>query len=422
MLMSNYVALVAILLSAASGASETWGTSCSGTNNSIPIWTAAPTFVSSVPNGKLYTAGSGNDTFAVLHLWGTPYQQGFAQGTLLKSVVQQLPGMLTSYIEEIAAKKVPWLPAAIIDLVVEFGAPYLLQMTWNNTKAYAPQRYIDEMQGIADAAGLDVKDIQNFNMFPEMTKAACTIVGATNKSTPSGTIHHLRALDFSVDCPMKNYPQVTVYHDPAGPVTVNVGWTGMIGVLTGISNTTLGIGEKVWINHPKGADGVVGEPWMFILRDALGAPDMGAALSIMQNAKRTCAIHVGIGDSTTNTFHGIEMAANDFNVYSDTSLEWPGHPLIPGVFYWDKHAQPSSDPCLGDLLQQYYGRLDAQTLAVNVAATFKTGDFHAVTFDYDGKLAYVANAQKTYVTEGHLNAYNRQFTQLDLAALFAEQQ
>ena len=396
--------------------------SCHGTNNTIPLWTAPPTFVSSVTNGKLYTAGTGNDTFSVLHLWGSPYQQGYAQGTLMKDVIQALTPMLNTYIEEQAQKSASWIPAALLDLIVELGAPILLQTTWNNTKPFAPQRYLDEIQGIADAAGVPVEAVQNFNMFPEMTKAACTIVGATNKSTPTGTINHLRALDFSVHCPMKNYAQVTVYHDPSGPVTVNVGWTGMIGVLTGVSNTTIGIGEKVWDNHPSGVDGVHGEPWMFLLRDALGAPNMHAALEIIKNAKRTCAIHVGIGDSTTNTFSGLEIAANAYNVYNDSSLEWAGHPLIPGVFYWDKHAQPSHDPCLGELLQQYYGALDAKTLALNVAATFETGDFHAVTFDYASKIAYIANSQKTYVTEGHLNAYNRQFTQLDLAALFNEQQ
>jgi hypothetical protein len=274
------------------------------------------------------------------------------------------------------------------------------------------------MQGIADGAGVPVKDIQNYNMFPELTKAACTIVGANNAATPNGKIAHLRGLDFDPTAPMKNFPQVTIYHDAEGPVLANVGWSGMIGVLTGLSNTTIGIGEKVWINHPKGADGTAGEPWMFILRDALAAPNMDAALKRIQSANRTCAIHVGVGDSTTNTFNGLTIAAHAYDVYNWTSLNWTGHPIIEDVFYWDKHSQPSHDPCLGEYLQENYGNLTAETLAIKVAAPYQTGNMHCVTFDYEANVAYIANARKTYVTDGDLNAYNRQFTMLNLKDLW----
>jgi hypothetical protein len=196
----------------------------------------------------------------------------------------------------------------------------------------------------------------------------------------------------------------------------------MVGVLTGISNTSIGIGEKVWLNHEKGIEGVYGEPWMFVLRDALSAPNMAAALKSIQSANRTCAIHVGIGDSTTNTFNGLTIAEKAFNVYNWTSLEWTGHPIIPDVFYWDKHVQPSSDPCLSSLLQKFYGNLSAGALAIEVAAISETGNMHSVAFDYSDAVAYFANARKTNVTAGDLNAYNRQYTRVDLKKLWSVQQ
>lgn len=417
--------LVVIALSAAVALAYKPGApvpaSCSGTDNANPVWTAAPVFVSAVPNGKLYRAGTGNDTFNVLHLWGTPYEMGYAQGQLLKDDIQALPAAMYSYIEGLAAQEVPWLPATIIDAIVEWGAPLLLQMNFNTTRPFTPQRYLDEMQGIADGAGVSVEGIQNVNAFPELTKAACTIVGATKAATPTGSIMHLRGLDFSVNCPIKNYAQVTVYHESnGGPVALaNVGWAGMIGVLTGISNTTIGIGEKVWINHPSDIESFEGEPWMFVLRDALAKPDMASALSSIQNANRTCAIHVGIGDTTSNTFNGLTIAQKAFDVYNWTSLNWTGHPIIEDTFYWDKHVQPSSNPCLGELLQGSWGNITAETLALHVAAVGQTGDFHSVAFDYAGQVAYIANSRRTTLTDGHLNAYNRQYTKLDLAALWA---
>lgn len=44
--------------------------------NTKPILTGAPVFVRSVPNGKLYTVGSGDDIIPVVHVWGTPYEKG----------------------------------------------------------------------------------------------------------------------------------------------------------------------------------------------------------------------------------------------------------------------------------------------------------------------------------------------------------
>ena len=38
--------------------------------NLNPIYTAPPRFVRSVVNGKLYTVGTGEDAFDIVHVWG----------------------------------------------------------------------------------------------------------------------------------------------------------------------------------------------------------------------------------------------------------------------------------------------------------------------------------------------------------------
>ena len=42
---------------------------------------------------KLYWADSGNNKISVVHVWGTPYEMGFAQGRILKD---RLTGFMTS--------------------------------------------------------------------------------------------------------------------------------------------------------------------------------------------------------------------------------------------------------------------------------------------------------------------------------------
>ena len=418
--------IIAVLLAVvgASAISTNDDLQCSGLTNTIPLNTSAPTFVKQVPNGKLYRGGSGTDYYNVLHLWGTPYQRGVAQGQLLSDDVKSITGMIIPYIEQLIKSKVPSIPTWIIDLLIKYGGPVLLQLSWSWTLPFTPTEFIDEIQGIADGAGVDVKLVQNLNQFPELTKAACTIVGATGPSTPNGRLAQLRGLDFDPTCPIKDYAQITVYHnsDSNKASFLTVGWTAMIGALTGFNDKGVGIGEKVWL--PKDADsidGVNGKPWMFILRDVLEyQTNLQGSLTAIKDANRTCPIHVGLGSAQDNAFRGLTIAQKAYDVYNDTSLSWTGHPIIPGVFYWNKHVQPSSGPCLANLLTKYYGSIDAKGLALNVAAIGETGDMHTVTFNYSAQVMFMSNARKSFATDGDLNAYNRQFSQVNMAALFAE--
>ena len=61
--------------------------------------------------------------------------------------------------------------------------------------------------------------------------------GANGSATEGGTLLQLRALDWDVDGPFKNFPQITVYHPSSsggGHAFANVGWTGWIGSITGV--------------------------------------------------------------------------------------------------------------------------------------------------------------------------------------------
>ena len=44
-------------------------------------------FKRQIKNAMLFEAGPENASFPVVHLWGTPYEQGYAQGTLMKETV-----------------------------------------------------------------------------------------------------------------------------------------------------------------------------------------------------------------------------------------------------------------------------------------------------------------------------------------------
>eukprot|EP01050_Picozoa_sp_SAG11_P040337 SAG11_NODE_17482_length_517_cov_1.124402_1_plen_75_part_10 len=54
------------------------GAATPGPRNLQPIDEAPPVFVRAVSHGKLYTVGQGDDKKDLLHLWGTPYDNGMA--------------------------------------------------------------------------------------------------------------------------------------------------------------------------------------------------------------------------------------------------------------------------------------------------------------------------------------------------------
>lgn len=61
-----------------------------GVQNSFPISFDAPVFVNASANGKLFTQNSVSPPLYVLHVYGTAYEMGYAQGELMKEQLNEL--------------------------------------------------------------------------------------------------------------------------------------------------------------------------------------------------------------------------------------------------------------------------------------------------------------------------------------------
>ena len=147
------------------------------------------------------------------------------------------------------------------------------------------------------------------------------------------------------------------------------------------------------------------------------------------NAHRTCSIHLGLGSYERNRsmvndetigFRGIEYSANEFNVFNWQDMyNTRNHPILKDVVYWDKHVQPSDNPCLGSLLVEDYGHLDAPTIIRNITSLSETGDTINLVLDYVENAAYLAYSAPDD-PQGPLEAFKRLHTRLDMAKLFSE--
>jgi len=232
----------------------------------------------------------------------------------------------------------------VVDFLGQFGVPsivsieiyhkyllpagyWLLDLNWQVALPYVPQRYLDEMQGIVDGSNgvVDGDLLRRINMIPELTQAACTVLGAWGSSTADGGLYHLRALDWASDAPISEYPAVIIYDstEEGSNTFANIGYVGLIGVLTAMSKKGISAGEKVYydISDAGAKKTYKGEPWMWVLRDTVQfSNNLADVEERLNNANRTMMIHNGWGSLPDNSFRGADYSKNWVKFYDDH--EW----------------------------------------------------------------------------------------------------
>lgn len=308
-------------------------------------------FVRSVPNGALYTVGEGDDEIPVVHLWGSAYEKGLAHGQLMKPQVTGLITRSMAYFEEQVESAINGtghslgFPQDTIDKIAEIGLDAMLDLTFLNTEEFTGNYFYEEIYGLADGSGVDVASIRRLHMIGELTKGRCSMFGAWGNATRSngGKLLQLRALDWAVDGPFKNYPQITIYHstDKAtqGYSFANVGWSGWVGSITGMSSQAMGISE-IGVSYPDstfGDESPDGVPFTNILRDVLQFDaSLEEAQARMTNANRTCRLILGVGDGKEEQFRSVAYSHSKISFFTDTNMlpndNW--HPRMDNVVYY----------------------------------------------------------------------------------------
>jgi hypothetical protein len=304
-------------------------------------------------------------------MFGTPYQMGYAQGQLLKDEIQMMSVAFWDDLEQIIQNATGY-PMWVDKLIYQVGLKPALDITYLLTELYTPDYFYEEIRGLADGSGVDYWTLVHFQMFPELIKAQCSMVGAWGPATQqssSGSLVQLRALDFMTNGPIQSVPVIAVYHPNAGNghAFATVSWAGFIGAITGISSAPVGVCEKVFDGYD-GENSRHGIPFHFLMRDVLQwDQNVNDAINRAQKASRTCAIFLGVGDPT-NGFRAMEYTYPNLTVYSDQNYPvYQNHPRMTGLVYIDKHVQPSTDPCIANVLKAQYGQITATVMIRDLA-------------------------------------------------------
>jgi len=324
-----------------------------GEPNMYPILdgNGAMTFLKQVHNGKLYSVNVNNDggntssTFNVIHVWGNPYEMGFAQGTLMKDNLKDYINSVWLYFEAQVEEVINTVPIWLAEYIADLGLDVALDATYEATKFYTNPDIFEELKGISDASGIDYNTIVRVHMIAGLTEGKCSMFGASGPAldpTSSTKLLQLRALDWNMDGPFRDFPSITVYHPHKGKgyAYANIGMIGFIGGLTGMSENRLAISE-IGVSYPDntfGSESRIGIPFIFLLRDILALDyTVDDATSRMITTRRTCDLILGVGDGKLSQFKGYQYSYSTFKVVNDIDLipkndTW--HPQIPGIVYW----------------------------------------------------------------------------------------
>ena len=319
---------------------------------------------------------------------------GLAYGTLLKS---ELKIMQKEFFE--------WAAGYIANNVTQIGmlpkwfrmdlgksavsiVKKLLDVNYLITKKYTPQRWDDEMKGIAKGSGVPTKTWRRINLIPELLKASCSIGGWWGEATATGKLLQLRSLDWEEHAPISKFPLVAVYHpSEAGSVPfANIAWVGFLGSLTGYSSAKIGVSERLR-GGPASTMTRFGKPWTYALRDVLQfSKTIDDALNNLNETHRTCSVYLGIGSSVNNTYRIIEYAATQFDVFDDTN--WKNdkiHPREKGMIW---KAYYDDKPCFKNHFLPRYGKITPEDIWRYAVPRAETGDSQVIVMDYANNHIY----------------------------------
>jgi predicted choloylglycine hydrolase len=230
-----------------------------------------------------------DDGQLVLHLKGSPYEMGFQHGRLLADLVK-------ANMERIADNK-----GALGESDEYTMYKMMRPMMHGQLRPFIPQRYLDEMRGLAEGAGVDYEMVEAGNLFPAAFH--CSGIALKGKATHDGSLYHVRILDYLTEVGLQSASLVIVHEPDEGRRRwLNVGFAGFIGSVTGMNDAQVAIGEM-------GGNGLGywdGMPMAFLIREALErGTTMEEALEIFRSTPRTCEYYYVISDGKTRDAIGL---------------------------------------------------------------------------------------------------------------------
>ncbi len=317
--------------------------------------------------------------YRVLHVKGTPYAMGYQHGALLRDDIRQS----VRYLFDVKAKemKVEMAGLSLLD------PKKVIAGIAETQRKYVPERFFEEMKGIADGAGMEVEEIITANFIPEMFH--CSGFALCNSATKGGKLYHGRILDYGCDWQLQDHA-ILIIAEPTGRIPfVNVSYAGFVGSVTGMNAERISVGEM----GGKGLGHWEGIPMALLVRMVLEeADDLGRAISIFRDNPRTCEYYYVIADGESNKAVGMEASWNVFTLVAlgESNIKLP-HAIkdVVALSAGDRYEE------LVKRIKAGHGTFDADSARhlMDRPVAMKS-NLHSVLFETTTTKLWVANASK----------------------------
>lgn len=253
------------------------------------------------PDGVEHRWGKGLLTYVdnnrILVAKGSHREIGEAHGSLLKNEIQKMVDA-TLY-------TICWI------YTIESESWFIddLRGAYKRESPFIPEKYQEEMAGMAQTSGISLEEIRLTNVFPALFH--CSGFALFNSATVDGVLYHGRILDYITELGLQYYPLVQILHPDGSNAFANIGYAGFIGSVSGMNDQQLGFGEM-------GGGGVGnwdGMPMAFLMREGMErANTLDEALTIFRDTPRTCEYYYVISDGKIPDARGLATTPDKFEV------------------------------------------------------------------------------------------------------------
>jgi len=235
----------------------------------------------------------------ILHLNGSYYDMGFSHGFLLKEEIHANMRILFNYFNDMG-----------------FSNTTLLQ-SWDILKNYIPEKYILELNGIADGSNSSMQEIGIYNVLHDIANfISCSGAIAWGSATFDGNLIHMRSTDHSIflhdpDPITGKYlqeNQVLIVRNPVDDfASMSPMWAGRIGSWGGINEKGIAVSETTCWTNDTSLHGICAAFRLGMVLDT--AESSTEAINIL-NEKKTVGWNLLISDGNIQVGYVLEQTAN----------------------------------------------------------------------------------------------------------------
>ena len=341
--------------------------------------------------GYRTTLGTVPDDFPVVVVTGTPFEMGLALGTLMQKEIQNFAPRFLAMAQQAEGSKL---------------SNKNLDGAWSTMEPFMGKAFIEEMQGLAQGAGLPLDLFKRAHMVPAVSEYSCSGVAIWGKATRTGHLYQIRNLDYTTSAHLQDVPCVVIYIPKEGIPHINPTFTGSIGCNTGMNLegiTLTEIGDSPPSDGPYDMHGL---HFMIMFRQILNsAKTLDQAVQMIKDAKRIKKYHFVVGDGKIPAAVKMRAWAPNLLIWKDND---PKDEMAPVVFrnivY---HAENRTPTARGHLSQYGKGAYDIDgVIQLSKAIGTLGGNLMNAVYDATAREVWISYA------EGEECAYRRPYVRV----------